>query len=129
MDALMANVKQIGESFLNYFFQSTEVNFLNFTQNTVNSYQNDSVLTFESEVFHGKQNIAEKLTTLNVNFILFILQLVTKFTNYEIQPSNNGILIYLSGTLTIQGETNEICFSRVFFLASMENGSFYGIYI
>ena len=125
----MANVKQIGESFLNYFFQSTEVNFLNFTQNTVNSYQNDSVLTFESEVFHGKQNIAEKLTTLNVNFILFILQLVTKFTNYEIQPSNNGILIYLSGTLTIQGETNEICFSRVFFLASMENGSFYGIYI
>ena len=31
MDALMANVKQIGESFLNYFFQSTEVNFLNFT--------------------------------------------------------------------------------------------------
>lgn len=35
------------------------------------SYREDSIMTFESEMFIGKNNIVEKLNLLNVN-ILFI---------------------------------------------------------
>lgn len=41
--------------------------------------------------------------------------------NHEIQPSGNGILIYLSGLILITGETNPINFVRVFYLASANN--------
>ena len=76
-------------------------------------------MTFESELFMGKNNIVEKLQQLNVN---------SKFGNYEIQPSINGLVIFLSGNITIAGETNQIPFTRVFVLTTDANGSFYGIY-
>lgn len=76
-------------------------------------------MTFESELFMGKTNIVEKLQQLNVS---------SKFGNYEIQPSINGLVIYLSGGITIAGESNEIPFTRVFVLTTDSNGSFYGNY-
>jgi len=45
--------------------------------------------------------------------------------NYEIQPSDTGVLIYLSGLLILEGESNPINFVRVFFLAALNN-SYYG---
>ncbi len=52
------------------------------------------------------------------------MKVQSKVNNYTVQPSNNGILIYLSGHLLIEGETNPVNFTRVFFLANA-NGSFY----
>ncbi len=46
-------------------------------------------------------------------------------TNYDIQPSGTSILIYISGNLVIQGETNPMNFVRVFLLAN-NNNSYYG---
>lgn len=112
MEAQLQNdyntAKNIGSQFLQAFFGKGPVNYANF-------YGNDSVLTFESEVYFGQQNIAEKLSSLN---------LASNFTNYEVQPSVAGILIYVSGSCCIAGETNQIPFSRVMFLAQA-NGSYY----
>jgi hypothetical protein len=47
--------------------------------------------------------------------------------NWDAQPSENGVVIYLSGLLLIEGESNPINFVRVFFLAQANN-SFYGKY-
>jgi hypothetical protein len=44
--------------------------------------------------------------------------------SWDSQPSENGVVIYLSGLLLIEGETNPINFVRVFFLAQANN-SFY----
>ena len=64
------NAKSIGQSFLNFFFESpTVINLNNFKliQNAQNSYREDSMMTFESELFMGKNNIVEKLQQLNVS--------------------------------------------------------------
>ena len=41
--------------------------------------------------------------------------------SWDAQPSQNGIVIYISGLLLIEGETNPINFVRVFFLAAANN--------
>lgn len=112
MEAQLQNdyntAKNIGSQFLQTFFGKGPVNYANF-------YGNDSVLSFESEVHFGQQNIAEKLSSLN---------LISDFKNYEVQPSVGGILIFVSGSCCISGETNQIPFTRVMFLAH-SNGSYY----
>jgi hypothetical protein len=47
--------------------------------------------------------------------------------SWDSQPSENGVVIYLSGLLLIDGESNPMNFVRVFFLAQANN-SFYGKY-
>ena len=67
----------IGRQFLQAFFTpGTDIS---------NFYGNDSILSFESETFIGKDDIIGKLKNLQVSTIP---------TNYSVQPSNNGILIY-----------------------------------
>ena len=111
MDAQIQNdyytAKNIGKQFLEVFLKPG-VNFSNF-------YGNDSILTFESEVFIGTQNIVNKLSTLNLNL---------NFTNYEAQPSVQGILLFVSGTFCLPPDTNPIPFMRIIFLANA-NGSYY----
>ena len=62
-------------------------------------YGNESILTFESEVFIGTQNIVNKLSTLNLN---------SNFTNYEAQPSIQGILLFVSGTCCLPVKSTSI---------------------
>ena len=94
--------------FLQTFFGKGTIDYANY-------YGNDSVLTFESEVFFGQNNINEKLKSLNLS---------SNFTNFEVQPSASGILIFVSGACCIAGESNQIPFMRVMFLAQ-SNGSYY----
>ena len=112
MEAQLQNdynaAKNIGQQFLQTFFGKGTIDYANY-------YGNDSVLTFESEVFFGQNNINEKLKSLNLS---------SNFTNFEVQPSANGILIFVSGACCIAGESNQIPFMRVMFLAQ-SNGSYY----
>lgn len=112
MEAQLQNdynaAKNIGQQFLQTFFGKGTIDYANY-------YGNDSVLTFESEVFFGQNNINEKLKSLNLS---------SNFTNFEVQPSASGILIFVSGTCCIAGESNQIPFMRVMFLAQ-SNGSYY----
>ena len=45
--------------------------------------------------------------------------------SHEIQPSNNGILIFMNGALLLSGETNPLGFVRVFFVAQSQQGNLY----
>ena len=97
----------IGRQFLQAFFdKSADIS---------NFYGNDSVLTFETDNFIGKDEIVGKLKNLQVNTIP---------KNYSVQPSVNGILIYFAGMFQIAGEQNQMPFTRVIFLAN-NNGSYY----
>ena len=97
----------IGRQFLQAFFQPN-VDISNF-------YGNDSILSFESETFVGRDDIIGKLKNLQVSTIP---------TNYSVQPSNNGILIFCSGNFQIVGEQNQMPFVRCIFLVNA-NGSYY----
>ena len=99
--------ENIGVQFLQAFFnKGTDIS---------NFYGNDSILTFESEIIIGKEDIVSKLKKLEVNTIP---------TNYSVQPSINGILIYFSGNFQIIGEQNQMPFTRCIFLAQ-NNVSYY----
>mmetsp|Transcript_15935 Transcript_15935/g.16534 ORF Transcript_15935/g.16534 Transcript_15935/m.16534 type:complete len:120 (-) Transcript_15935:97-456(-) len=100
----------IGEGFLSQFFSNnTPEHFSQF-------YGNDSVLSVEKDKFLGAKDIIEKLTAVKT---------VKTPEDYEIQPSNNGILIFLSGKLQLENETNAFPFIRVFFLAPTQQGTIY----
>ena len=97
----------IGRQFLQAFFnKGTDIS---------NFYGNDSILTFEKESLIGKDEIVGKLKNLQVNTIP---------TDYSVQPSVNGILIYFAGSFQIVGEQNQMPFTRCIFLAN-NNGSYY----
>ena len=111
MDSLQKDydtAKSIGEEFLNAFFNKGPVDYSIY-------YGNDSVLTFESDVYFGASNITAKLQSLNVT---------TTFTHCDIQPGVTGILLLISGAICLQGETNHLPFMRVMYLAQ-KNGSYY----
>ena len=111
MDSLQKDydtAKSIGEQFLNAFFNKGPVDYSIY-------YGNDSVLTFESDVYFGSSNITAKLQSLNVT---------TTFTHCDIQPGVTGILLLISGAICLQGETNYLPFMRVMYLAQ-KNGSYY----
>ena len=97
----------IGRQFLHAFFkQNADIS---------NFYGNDSILSFESETYIGRDDIIGKLKTFNVSTIP---------TNYSVQPSNNGILIFCSGNFQLQGETNQMPFVRCIMLVN-SGGSYY----
>ena len=97
----------IGRQFLQAFF-TPNVDISNF-------YGNDSILSFEGETFIGRDDIVGKLKSFQVNTIP---------TNYSVQPSVNGIMIFCSGNFQIVGEQNQIPFARCIFLVN-SNGSYY----
>ena len=97
----------IGYQFLQAFFQQNA--------DISNFYGNDSILNFESDVFIGRDDIVAKLKNLQVNTIP---------TNYSVQPSNSGILIFCSGNFQIVGEQNQMPFVRCIFLVN-SGGSYY----
>ena len=99
--------ENIGVQFLQAFF-TPNVDISNF-------YGNDSILSFESETFIGRDDIVGKLKSF---------QVTTVPTNYSVQPSNNGILIFCSGSFQLVGEQNHIPFARCIFLVN-SNGSYY----
>ena len=113
--------KSIGENFLQSFFSNTSPNvrLVLLKQAQGQFYGSDSLLSFESETFFGNQQIFEKLNQLPIK--------QSEVKVYDIQPSGNGILIYLSGLLVVEGETNPMNFVRVFFLAAANN-SYYSNY-
>jgi hypothetical protein len=55
---------------------------------------------------------------------LISLKVSQQAKDWVIQPTGNGILIYLSGFILIEGESNPVNFIRVFNLANV-NGSYY----
>ena len=94
---------QIAEQFTTYYYQL-------FCQNRAGMadlYQPKSILSFEGDLFQGPQGIIGKLTSLNFGQ----LQIAQKAR--DIQPIPDGILICVTGDLSVDNEPNPLKFAQV----------------
>ncbi|EFN55326.1 hypothetical protein CHLNCDRAFT_134320 [Chlorella variabilis] len=86
--------------------------------NLAGLYQDQSMLTFEGQKFQGTQAILGKLTSLPFQ------QCKHHITSLDAQPSlSGGVLVFVTGQLLPEGETNPLKFSQTFHLAPV-GGSF-----
>lgn len=110
----MADPEAVGKAFLQYYYQLFESN----RAGLANLYQDGSMLTFEGQKFQGTQAIVGKLAQLPFN------QCKVNPTSMDFQPSvAGGIMVFVTGSIVTEGESNALKFSQVFHLMPV-NSSF-----
>eukprot|EP00882_Tetradesmus_deserticola_P001188 GHRQ01001286.1.p1 GENE.GHRQ01001286.1~~GHRQ01001286.1.p1 ORF type:complete len:123 (+),score=33.63 GHRQ01001286.1:176-544(+) len=103
----MADPEAVGKAFLQYYYQLFESN----RNGLANLYQDGSMLTFEGQKFQGTQAIVGKLAQLPFN------QCKVNCTSMDFQPSvAGGIMVFVTGSIVTEGESNALKFSQVFHL-------------
>ncbi|KAF8071157.1 NTF2A [Scenedesmus sp. PABB004] len=103
----MADPEAVGKAFLQYYYQLFESN----RPGLSNLYQDGSMLTFEGQKFQGTQAIVGKLTQLPFN------QCKVSCVSMDFQPSvSGGIMVFVTGSIVTEGESNALKFSQVFHL-------------
>ncbi|KAK1259387.1 Nuclear transport factor 2 [Acorus gramineus] len=107
----------VAKAFVDHYYSTFDSN----RAALVGLYQDSSMLTFEAENLMGSQAIVAKLAGLP--FQQFLHQISTT----DCQPSGpaGGMLVFVSGTLQLQGEQHPLKFSQVFHLMPTPQGSFY----
>eukprot|EP00879_Flechtneria_rotunda_P003388 GHRR01003616.1.p1 GENE.GHRR01003616.1~~GHRR01003616.1.p1 ORF type:complete len:124 (+),score=31.93 GHRR01003616.1:151-522(+) len=111
---MAADPEQVGKAFLQYYYQLFESN----RSGLANLYQDASMLTFEGQKFQGAQAIVAKLAQLPFN------QCKVQPTSMDFQPSvSGGIMVFVTGSIITEGESNPLKFSQVFHLMPV-GGSF-----
>lgn len=81
------------------------------------------MLTFEGQRVQGQQNIVKKLTELSFQTVQHAPQTV------DCQPTpNNGILVFVSGALRVDNDTNPLKFSQAFHLLPLPTGQGYYVF-
>eukprot|EP00877_Chromochloris_zofingiensis_P008307 jgi/Chrzof1/372/Cz01g13150.t1 len=109
---MAADPEAVGKAFLMYYYQLFETN----RSALANLYQESSMLTFEGQKFMGTQQVVSKLTSLPFNNCK-----VTP-TSMDFQPSvSGGILVFVTGQVLAEGESNPLKFSQVFHLMPVGN--------
>lgn len=105
----------VGKAFTDHYYATFDTN----RQNLAGLYQDQSLLTFEGQKFQGVQQILGKLTTLPFQ------QCQHRISSLDSQPSTSGgILVFVTGQLLPEGESNPLKFSQTFHLAATGTGSF-----
>ncbi|KAJ9508807.1 hypothetical protein V8C86DRAFT_1803566 [Haematococcus lacustris] len=103
----MADADAVGSAFLTYYYQLWESN--RAALGTL--YQDQSMLTFEGQKLQGAQAIVAKLQALP--FGTCKVNIVSK----DFQPSiSGGIMVFVTGNMQVEGESNAMKFSQVFHL-------------
>lgn len=104
----------VGKAFLQYYYSLFESN----RAGLANLYQDQSMLTFEGSKHQGPQAILQKLNTLPFK------QCKVTPASMDFQPSvSGGIIVFVTGHILAEGETNQLKFSQVFHLMPV-GGSF-----
>ncbi|KAG7675015.1 putative Nuclear transport factor 2B [Nannochloris sp. 'desiccata'] len=81
-------------------------------------YQEQSMLTFEGQKYMGPAQVMQKLTSLPFQACQH------RVSSLDAQPSmSGGILVFVTGQLLPEGETNPLKFSQTFHLVPV-GGSF-----
>jgi len=114
----MANAQfsEIGKAFVGHYYQAFDTNRASLQA----LYQAESMLSFENEQFAGMQNIMTKLTTLAFQTVQH------QVTTIDCQPSfANGIAVFVTGKLVVDGGANPLMFAQTFMLAPTAAGSWY----
>eukprot|EP00775_Hariotina_reticulata_P012970 gene12970-13099_t len=110
----MSDAEAVGKAFLQYYYQLFESN----RAGLATLYQDASMLTFEGQKFQGPQAIIGKLAQLPFN------QCKVNPTSMDFQPSvSGGVMVFVTGNIVTEGESNALKFSQVFHLMPV-GGSF-----
>ncbi|KAL9553695.1 Nuclear transport factor 2 [Mucor bainieri] len=113
----MADITTIANQFTTYYYQTFDAN----RQGLAQLYREASMLTFEGQPFRGAADIGEKLGSLPFQKVQ---HRVSTFDAQPADPSGSNILVFVTGQLLIDDETNPQMFSQTFHLVP-ENGSYY----
>ncbi|KAK9805517.1 hypothetical protein WJX72_002958 [[Myrmecia] bisecta] len=110
----MADPEAVGKAFVEHYYNTFDTN----RANLAGLYQHDALLTFEGQKQQGTQAIMAKLTSLPFQTCKHHV------SSIDAQPSlTQGIVVFVTGQLLPEGETNPLKFSQVFHLAAA-GGSF-----
>lgn len=97
----------LAKAFVDHYYTTFDNN----RAQLANLYQDASMLTFEGQKVQGAQNIVAKLTGLSFQ------QCKHQISTVDCQPSGpaGGMLVFVSGTLQLPGESHVLKFSQVIF--------------
>lgn len=104
-------VEIVGRAFVDHYYHL----FDNDRPSLALLYQPTSMLTFEGQKIQGADNITEKLIHLPFEQCQHVISTI------DSQPSSfaGGILVFVSGSLQLQGEDHPLRFSQVHIRPSM----------
>ncbi|PSC70930.1 Nuclear transport factor 2 [Micractinium conductrix] len=104
----MADPEAVAKAFTDHYYATFDTA----RNNLAGLYQDQSMLTFEGQKFQGTQAILQKLTSLPFQ------QCKHHISSLDAQPSlSGGVLVFVTGQLLPEGETNPLKFSQTFHLA------------
>ncbi|GBG62091.1 hypothetical protein CBR_g28567 [Chara braunii] len=100
--------EELAKAFVDHYYKTFDAN----RALLANLYQDHSMLTFEGNQFRGAQAIHEKLTGLPFQQCRHVISTV------DCQPSGmpDGMIVFVSGTLQVEGEQHVLKFSQMFHL-------------
>ena len=82
-------------------------------------FSEQSMMTFEGEQYMGQENIYNKLSSFG--------QISHNVKQLDAQPTiNDGIMVLITGELTIEGSENPMMFTEIFHL---QQGGAQGYYV
>ncbi|KAG9454149.1 hypothetical protein H6P81_007053 [Aristolochia fimbriata] len=84
-------------------------------------YHQTSLLTFEGQKIQGTENIASKLSQLPFQHCKHFISTM----DCQSSPCAGGIIVFVSGSLQLQGEEHQLRFSQMFQLIPTQQGSFF----
>ncbi|KAF3639305.1 Nuclear transport factor 2 [Capsicum baccatum] len=107
----------VAKAFVEHYYSTFDTN----RAGLANLYQESSMLHFEGQKYQGTQSIAGKLTGLPFQ------QCKHQINTVDCQPSGpaGGMLVFVSGNLSLPGEQHALKFSQMFHLIPTGQGSFY----
>ncbi|KAG7653929.1 Nuclear transport factor 2 eukaryote [Arabidopsis suecica] len=112
--------EEVASAFVNHYYHL----FDNDRSSLSSLYNPTSLLTFEGQKIYGVENISNKLKQLPFDQCRHLISTV------DSQPSSiaggcGGILVFVSGSLQLQGEDHPLRFSQTFHLIPVLQGSFF----
>ncbi|PRW44426.1 Nuclear transport factor 2 [Chlorella sorokiniana] len=111
---MAADPESVAKAFTDHYYATFDTA----RTNLAGLYQDQSMLTFEGQKFQGTQAIMGKLTSLPFQACKHHI------SSLDAQPSlSGGVLVFVTGQLLPEGETNPLKFSQTFHLAPV-GGSF-----
>lgn len=98
----------VAKAFVDYYYTTFDTN----RAGLASVYQESSVLSFEGQKYQGTQSISGKLTGLPFQ------QCKHQINTVDCQPSGaaGGMLVFVSGNLSLPGEQHALKFSQVLLL-------------
>ncbi|KAF2453386.1 hypothetical protein BDY21DRAFT_382259 [Lineolata rhizophorae] len=112
---LVNSLKAVGEQFVEFYYKTFDEN----RAGLAGLYRDTSMLTFESSEVQGTASIVEKLT--NLPFQKVVHQVAT----LDAQPTQNGIVVLVTGALLVDEEQKPMSYTQLFNIIAESPGSYY----